>query len=330
MAARRKPQPLGQDEFELIERYFARGSAGHGVLLGIGDDAAVVEIDGATAVATDTLVAGVHFPADLSGDAVGHRALAVNLSDLAAMGAQPRWCTLALTMPSADHDWLESFARGFFALADEQGVELVGGDTTCGPLAVTLHLLGAVDRERMLTRGGGMPGDDVYVTGTLGAAAAGLALVRQGVRGTTAAHGKLCRRFLKPEPRVAAGLALRGLASAAIDVSDGLLADLGHLSRASGCAASVSLDRLPVSGAAQALFSVKAAEAWALGGGDDYELCFTAPTPRRGAIQRALASCGTKAQRIGGLLAGSGVHCRRNGQTVAPPAVAGYTHFGEA
>ena len=315
------------DEFQVIDRYFTRQSNDPRVVLGIGDDAAVVKTGAATAVATDTLVAGVHFPDDLPGDAVGHRAMAVNLSDLAAMGATPRWCTLALTLPDSNHAWLELFAQGLFALAAEHGVELVGGDTTRGPLSVTLQVLGDIDADCMLTRGGAAVGDDIHVTGTLGDAAAGLDLVTRCRSATSDAHGMLGSRFLKPTPRVAAGIALRGLASAAIDVSDGLLADLGHLCRASGCAASVDMEGLPVSPQLRELFPRRDAETWALTGGDDYELCFTAPPSRRRRIERALAACETPVRRIGQLHEGRGVHCRRGGQTMEPPAASGYSHF---
>ena len=315
------------DEFQVIDRYFTRQSNDPRVVLGIGDDAAVVKTGAATAVATDTLVAGVHFPDDLTGDAVGHRAMAVNLSDLAAMGATPRWCTLALTLPDSNHAWLESFAQGLFALAAEHGVELVGGDTTRGPLSVTLQVLGDIDADCMLTRGGAAVGDDIHVTGTLGDAAAGLELVSRCRSGTSEAHRMLSSRFLKPTPRVAAGIALRGLASAAIDVSDGLLADLGHLCRASGCAASVDMEGLPVSPQLRELFPRRDAETWALTGGDDYELCFTAPPSRRRRIEQALAACETPVRRIGQLHEGRGVHCRRGGQTMELPAASGYSHF---
>ncbi|MCY3732478.1 MAG: thiamine-phosphate kinase [Rhodospirillaceae bacterium] len=318
------------DEFGAIERYFARKSEDSRVIVGVGDDAAVVDIRGATAVATDTLVSGVHFPDGLAGDAVGHRVLAVNLSDLAAMGAEPRWCTLALTLPDADHAWLEAFARGFFALAGEHGVELLGGDTTRGPLSVTLQVLGEVDRDCILTRGGASLGDDIHVTGTLGDAAGGLDLLSRSLSRAGAAHRVLVSRFLTPKPRIAAGIALRGLASAAIDVSDGLLADLGHLCRASGAAACVDVGRLPVSRELKELFPARDAESWALTGGDDYELCFTAPPSRRGAIEQALAACQTPVRRIGQLLEGGGVHCRRNGRPMAPPVTSGYSHFGES
>ena len=317
------------DEFGVIERYFARKSEDSRVILGVGDDAAVVVTGGATAVTTDTLVSGVHFPDGLAGDAVGRRILAVNLSDLAAMGAKPRWCTLALTLPDVNHAWLAAFARGFFALAAEHGVELIGGDTTRGPLSVTLHVLGDVDGDRILTRGGATTGDDIHVTGTLGDAAAGLDLVSRGSSGSGNAHRMLTSRFLAPTPRVSAGIALRGLASAAIDVSDGLLADLGHLCRASGCAACVDVERLPVSPELRELFPARDAESWALTGGDDYELCFAAPPSRRRAIEQALAACETPVRRIGRLKEGGGVHCRRNGRPMAPPVTSGYSHFGE-
>lgn len=326
----RNGDTVSPDEFGVIERYFARTSEDPRVIVGIGDDAAVLEIGGATAVATDTMVAGVHFPDGLAGDAVGHRILAVNLSDLAAMGAEPRWCTLALTLPDVDHAWLAAFAQGFFALAAEHGVELVGGDTTSGPLSVTLHVLGDVDGDRILTRGGAATGDDIHVTGTLGDAAAGLDLVSRGRSGTGEASRTLTSRFLTPTPRVAAGIALRGLASAAIDVSDGLLADLGHLCRASGCAASVDVERLPLSPELRKMVPIRDAEAWALTGGDDYELCFTAPPTRRGDIERALAGCETPVRRIGRLHEGRGVHCRRDGQPMEMPATPGYSHFGES
>ena len=326
----RSGETVSTDEFGVIERYFARTSEDSRVIVGIGDDAAVVDFGGATAVATDTMVSGVHFPDGLAGDAVGHRILAVNLSDLAAMGAQPRWCTLALTLPDVDHAWLAAFARGFFALAAERGVELIGGDTTRGPLSVTLHVLGDADADRILTRSGAATGDDIHVTGTLGDAAAGLDLVSRGRPDAGNAHRVLRSRFLTPTPRVAAGIALRSLASAAIDVSDGLLADLGHLCRASGCAAAVDVERLPLSPELQELFPPEDTETWALTGGDDYELCFTAPPSRRRAIEHALAACETPVRRIGRLHEGGGVHCRRNGQPMEMPATPGYSHFEES
>jgi len=314
-------------EFEVIARYFTRESTDKDVVLGVGDDAAVLAVDGQLAVTVDTLVAGVHFPDDTAPHLLGYRLLAVNLSDLAAMGARPRWCTLALTLPSADEQWLEGFSRGLFELAERFGVSLVGGDLTRGPLTLTLQLMGSVDSQGFLTRGGGNLGDDVYVTGTLGDSSAGIALINE--RATTVLGSPaeaLKRRFYRPLPRVGAGLALRGLATAAIDVSDGLLADLGHICEASGCGAVVDVERVPISAELLSLFPPQEALAHALGGGDDYELCFTAPPALAAEVEASLEATGTRVKRIGQLVAGQGVECRRDGQPFAPSA-RGYRHF---
>ncbi len=351
-------------EFELIERYFVRdssrlrraGGADAGgaaprpgrttgtdrVLIGIGDDAAVIDASGPLAIATDTLVAGTHFPDSFPGDWVGYRVLAVNLSDLAAMGARPRWVTLALTLPHVDHVWLESFSRGFFELANRYGVELVGGDLTRGPLAATVQIVGSVDCAAMLTRSGGRCDDAVYVTGTLGDAAAGLDSFRRrsspsdsgprvGLKDRFAScddamHARLERRFARPDVRVAEGLALAPLAYAAIDVSDGLVADLGHICARSDCGAIVDVDKVPLSAELRAACTPDQALAHALGGGDDHELCFTAPEDRSEAIQAALRPTGTKLTRIGRLVAGSGVELRRGGEPFEAQA-RGYAHF---
>lgn len=325
-------------EFEIIARYFTRPVEDADVLLGVGDDAALLRVDGALAVTVDTLVEGVHFPAGIAPDALGYRLLAVNLSDLAAMGAAPRWCTLALTLPAVEEGWLEGFARGLFELASRHGVSLVGGNLARGPLNCTMQLLGRVTPAEALRRGGGRPGEDVYVTGTLGDGAGGLAVLRQrGTAGPGAGGGgapggpadareALVTRFLRPEPRIAAGMALRGIASAAIDVSDGLAADLGHLSRASGCGAIVDVERIPLSAALTACFAPDAALAHALGGGDDYELCFAAPSAAAARVAAAAAGAGTRATRIGRLVAGAGLEWRREGEAYAP-AASGYLHF---
>ena len=323
------PSPMSRDEFQIIARYFTRPIEDPDVLLGIGDDAAVVQASGPMVIATDTLVAGVHFPSTLSGDAVGYRVLAVNLSDLAAMGAEPRWCTLALTLPSDDATWLGGFAEGFFGLADRHGISLVGGDLTRGPLTVTVQLVGTGRAGYLLTRGGGHAGDDIYVTGSLGDSAAGLALLSEGVADVSIEHQALKNRFLRPAPRVAQGLALGGLASAAIDVSDGLVADLGHLCEASGCGAVIDVERLPVSAELLALFPPQAAQTYALSGGDDYELCFTAPPAQAQAIEHALAPLDAKVHSIGQLTEGPGVVCRRAGEPFTPPS-GGYVHFDHA
>ena len=315
------------DEFDIIERYFTREPRDADIVLGVGDDAAVLAIDGLMAVTVDTLVEGVHFPHGMAPHLLGHRLMAVNLSDLAAMGAEPRWATLALTAPSADELWLEGFSRGLFALAERFNVALVGGDLTRGPLTVTLQLMGRVERASMLTRSGGNLGDDVYVTGTLGDSAAGIALImerEQAAAGSAAAA--LEERFYRPMPRVAEGRALGRLASAAIDVSDGLLADLGHICESSGCGAVIDAERVPLSAELLSLFPPQVALGHALGGGDDYELCFTAAPSRAQEIEAALEGLGTSAQRIGQLVAGKEVVVRRDGMPYAPPA-RGYRHF---
>ncbi|HUL82263.1 MAG TPA: thiamine-phosphate kinase [Gammaproteobacteria bacterium] len=314
-------------EFEIIERYFTRQSRDKDVLLGVGDDAAVVAVRGLAAITVDTLVAGVHFPDGIAPALLGYRAMAVNLSDLAAMGAEPRWCTLALTLPKPDELWLEGFSRGLFDLAERHGVSLVGGNLARGPLNVTIQLIGQVEPGRMLTRAGGNLGDDVYVTGTLGDSAAGVALINERVDTPHGSAGAaLKERFYRPVPRVEAGLALRALASAAIDVSDGLLADLGHICERSGCGALIDVERVPLSAELLSTFPPQIALAHALGGGDDYELCFTAPPSRAEEIERALEASGTTATRIGQLVAGQEVVCRRDGERYTPQTL-GYRHF---
>jgi thiamine-monophosphate kinase len=317
---------VSRDEFQLIQRFFAQTVDDPDVLVGIGDDAAVVNATGPLAMATDTLVEGVHFPKRTTADAVGYRILAVNLSDLAAMGAQPRWCTLALTIADADEQWLEGFTTGFFGLAAAHEVSLVGGDLTRGPLSATLHLVGSVKTNGLLTRGDAHVGDDVYVTGSLGDAAAGLALINEDANDAGPEHRALAERFYRPSPRVAAGRALASIASAAIDVSDGLIADLGHLCQASGCGAIIDVEHLPLSAELLALFPPQTAQAYALSGGDDYELCFTAAAAKAQAVEAALEASGASARRIGELVLGAGVECRRGGEPFSP-AYAGHSHF---
>jgi thiamine-monophosphate kinase len=315
------------NEFDIIARYFTRDSTDPDVVLGVGDDAAVLAIDGLAAVTVDTLVAGVHFPDGMAPNLVGYRLMAVNLSDLAAMGAQPRWCTLALTLPSVDELWLDGFSRGLFELADRYGVSLVGGDLTRGRLTATLQLMGRVERDRMLTRGGGNVGDDIYVTGTLGDSSAGITLITERSEAPAgSAAAALQERFYRPVPRVGAGLALGPLATAAIDISDGLLADLGHICESSGCGAAIDVERVPLSAELLSLFPPQEALAHALGGGDDYELCFTAPPSRAEEIESAMAASGTLVQRIGQLTPGQVVVCRRDGEEFTP-LVRGYKHF---
>ncbi|HRQ66023.1 MAG TPA: thiamine-phosphate kinase [Xanthomonadaceae bacterium] len=264
-------------EFELIERIRARASTRSDVALGIGDDGALLDPPpGMQLVAVvDTLVSGIHFPAGTQAADIGWKALAVNLSDLAAMGAEPAWALLSLTLPRDDKPWLDRFLDGFLELADRHRVALVGGDTTRGPLAVSVQLVGFVPRGQALLRSGARPGDRIWVTGTLGDAAAGLDMWPQRVRSRPEMR-PLFERLHRPQPRVEAGIALRGHAHAAIDISDGLLADLGHVCRASAVGAEVYASHLPSSSALAGL-PVSRRQAWQLTGGDDYELLFALP-----------------------------------------------------
>ncbi len=317
---------VSRDEFQTIRNFFARRTEDPDVQLGIGDDAAIVDASGPLAVATDTLVDGVHFPSGTAAEVVGYRAAAINLSDMAAMAARPRWCTLALTIPAPDDSWLEGFAAGLFTLASLHEVSLIGGDLTRGPLSVTLQLIGDFDGQPALTRSGGHIGDQIFVTGTLGDAAAGLALIQEGSADEGDDHRALAERFFRPTPRVAAGRALAQFATAAIDVSDGLIADLTHVCAASDCGAVVEVERLPLSAELLSLFPPQSAQAFALSGGDDYELCFTAPAAKIRAIESELDTLGTSVHPIGELVAGAGVECRRGGH-VFTPATSGYKHF---
>ena len=314
---------MSEGEFDLIARIRRRAATRSDVLLGIGDDCALLAPPPGMllAVTTDTLNAGVHFPADTAPVNLGWKALAVNLSDLAAMGAQPAWCTLALSLPQADPVWLDAFCDGFLALAQDHGVALVGGDTTRGPLAVMLTAHGFVPPGAALRRDGAGVGDEVWVSGTLGDAAGALAQWRAGRAIAPALRARLDR----PTPRVALGLALRGIASSCIDISDGLLADLAHIARASGVAAELEADALPASPALQAAFADGERRVLQATGGDDYELCFTAPAAQRAAVQALGARLGLPLARIGRIVAGRGVHCA--GLEGLGPLAPGYQHF---
>ena len=277
------------DEFQLIDRFFCRPTLSDGVKVGIGDDGAVLTTRGDQdlVVVTDSLVEGVHFFSDVTPADLGHKTLAVNLSDLAAMGAEPDWATLNLVLPTADSKWLEDFSIGFFSLADRCHVTLVGGDTSCGPLNLTVTAGGWVPRGQALCRTGARNGDLIYVSGTVGDAALGLQLV-SGPDGLSE-HGenRVVERLRRPEPRILLGQALRPLATAAIDLSDGLAADLAHVAVASGgLGVVIEEDRLPLSAEALELRTRKQLIPIALGGGDDYELCFCVPPEHRGEIDR--------------------------------------------
>lgn len=322
-------QTLG--EFELIERYFLRspGAARSDVILGIGDDAALLRLPKETELvaAVDTVVAGRHFPFDSDARSIGYRALAVNLSDLAAMGATPAWATLALTIPSAEPEWLQAFSAGFMRLADEYGVILVGGDTTAGPLTVSVQLLGHVPCGTALKRSAGQPGDVLAVTGTLGDAGAGLALVTSELTGVDrTAAAELVDRFEYPRARVTFGSLARGIATAAMDLSDGLAGDLPKLAAASGLAAEVHVDKLPLSAALQCAVSPARARTLALGAGDDYELLLSVPARRFAELSAAAHSVDLKLTAIGELRRGSGVSWALDGIPFETPA-RGFDHF---
>ena len=318
-------------EFELIERYFVGcGARRSDVKLGVGDDAALLECaPGEQLVAAiDTLVAGVHFPTDSPPNSIGHRTLAVNLSDLAAMGAQPAWALLALTLPKADDIWLAAFAAGFNKLARIHNVALVGGNTTSGPLCISVQVLGHVPASKALLRSGGKPGDALFVSGTPGDAAAGLAIELGELQINDPQHTLYLReRFLFPTPRVELGLRLRDYASACIDVSDGLLGDAGKLAKASGCGAEIDFASLPVSPPLAAALSDEQGRILTLTGGENYELCFSVPPSALEALERDIPADKWGYHRIGMLRATAGVSVMRAG-TVMEFSHAGFDHFG--
>lgn len=291
-------------EFDLIRRYFSHATVARpDVVLGIGDDCALLRVPtGQTlAVTIDTLVAGRHFRADIPPDALGHKALAVNLSDLAAMGATPAWVTLSLTLPDPDEDWLTGFMQGFSTLAARFGVDLVGGDTTRGPLSITVLAQGLLPNGKALRRDGARAGDRLFVSGSLGDAALALRELQTGE-----AEAALLQRLERPEPRVVLGELLRDRATAAIDVSDGLLADLGHVCTASGVGARIELARLPLSPPVRAQCG---SGNWQLplDGGDDYELVFTVAPERVAAVEEACTAAGHPVQAIGEMVPAPGM-----------------------
>jgi len=322
---------MALSEFELIRRFFTY-PARHAVL-GVGDDAAIVRVGRGTelVISTDMLVAGTHFYRDADPRKLGHKALAVNLSDIAAMGATPRWATLAIALPQVDTRWLTGFMSGFMRLARRHRVDLVGGDTTRGPLNICVQIMGEVPRGRALRRDGARAGDDIWVSGALGDAALALAVRRGRILAAPRERRALMHRLDVPVPRVGLGIALRGIARSAIDISDGLIADLGHICERSRVAAIVGLPDLPCSALLKRQLDRPAARAALLSGGDDYELCFTAGRARREAIARLARRLRLKLTRIGRIAR------RRRGAPLVtvldadgrPLAVkrAGYEHF---
>jgi len=319
-------------EFDLIRRFFTRATPG--ALLGVGDDAALLQpsAGNALAVSTDMLVSGTHFLPDADPLLLGHKALAVNLSDLAAMGAAPRWATLALALSpkddgGADEAWLAQFAAGFFALADEYGVELVGGDTTRGPLNLCVTIFGEVPAGQALRRSGARAGDEIWISGRLGDAALALAHLQGRIALSDAEFSACAPALHKPQPRVALGLALRGIASSAIDISDGLLADLGHILEASRLGAEIEFAALPQSLTMQRHVEAPLARQCLLAGGDDYELCFTAPSAHHAEVTAIGERLGLPLVRIGKIVAGN--NCMVCDAAGDPLGIGerGYDHF---
>lgn len=312
-------------EFDLIKRYFTRPS--RSAVLGVGDDAALLQPTPGwqLAISTDMLVADRHFFADADAEALGHKALAVNLSDMAAMGARPRWVLLGIALPEADPVWLEGFSRGFLGLAETHEVELIGGDTTRGPRNLSITILGEVEPGRALRRDAARVGDDIWVSGELGGAALGLRYLRGEVElDASAAHACL-ERLHRPQPRLALGRALSGVAQAAIDISDGLAADLGHILERSGVGARLNLAAIPMAPAlaGQAGLAIECG----LHGGDDYELCFTAPKAQHAAVVRAGQASGVRVSRIGEIVAAPGLSLLDDQGRCQAIEAAGYDHF---
>jgi len=318
-------------EFDIIRKFFANQQVNVDLVpLGIGDDAAVINTNSEEQllIAVDTLNIGVHFPQQTSAYDIGYKALAVNLSDIAAMGGDPKWFTLAMSLPEADHDWLEAFTSGLSGLANQYQLNLVGGDTTRGPLSITVQIAGTVPRGQSLQRRGACSGDDIYVTGSLGDAAAALLLCQGEISTAPVVGERLLQRLNRPAPRIAIGVALRGVATACIDISDGLAADLGHILEASNVGAELTLAALPRSEALAALNAEAARiQEWQLYGGDDYELCFTAPPSMR----ERIAAIGEKEHcpitRIGQIISEAGLYSRDDAEQ-RPVQVTGYDHFG--
>lgn len=315
------------DEFALIEKFFTREAGSRSdVRLGIGDDAAVTVIgtDFDLVIATDTIGVDTHFPASAEAHAVGHRCLAVNLSDLAAMGAEPLWCTLVLSLPSGDPDWVAAFADGFFELARRFNVVLIGGDTVKGPLAITVTVHGRVRSGQYITRSGAGPAQGIYVTGNPGESAAGLQ--RVNAVDPSAADAYLIGRFLYPDPRVQEGRSLVGLATAMIDISDGLHVDLTRMLQASRMGADLDIGQIPVSSRLLAGTTGESALEFALTGGDDYELCFTVPIERESELQALLPDWNCPLTRIGRTHVSPEIVWTYNGQVYNVPDTS-FHHF---
>lgn len=313
------------NEFQLIQRYFAdrKKQRRRDVKAGIGDDCAIVSVPPKhlLAVSIDTLIAGVHFPLETTPADIGHKALAVNLSDLAAQGATPAWVTLALTLPAADKKWLRDFTKHFFALAEKFNVELIGGDTTRGHLSIAVQAHGFIPQQKILSRNGARTGDLIYVTNTLGDAGFALHCLQNKIR---IRDKKIFQRLNRPMPRVHEGIALREIVNSMIDISDGLLADLGHILSASQKGAVINIDKIPLS---PVLLKEKAALHFALSSGDDYELCFTVARNKKLQLEKLLKQQGIKATCIGEVTAQKKLIVQDSEGRLFKPGKKGYLHF---
>lgn len=315
-------------EFDLIEKYFRHAFRdGPEVKCGIGDDAAIVTVPSGMdlALAMDTLVAGIHFPDATRPEDIGYKALAVNLSDMAAMGAEPRWVTLSLTLPGNDEAWLQAFMSGFGLLMNDYSLSLIGGDLGHGPLSITIQLHGYLPQGKALYRHGAQAGDLIYVSGTLGDAGLALAVLNKQRTVDENYHDYLMERLNRPEPRVKPGMALRDIASSAIDISDGLLSDLEHILVASHKGAEIHIDKLPLSAALHQLPEDESVE-FALTSGDDYELCFTLPRGKKSIVETELEKI-LPLTCIGQITGAPGIQWLRPDGSEFRPSKKAYTHF---
>ena len=324
---------MAYSEFSLIDEYFKnRTLIREDVVLGIGDDAAVTAIPPGYELVTavDTLVNNVHFPKDTQAFDIGYKSLAVNLSDMAAMGAEPVWATLALTMPDVDKSWLQQFCNGFFSLAERHRVQLIGGDTTQGPLTITVQVMGLVPQGQALKRAGAKVGDRVFVSGQLGDAALALQMLQHSTQLKVSDEQKamLLNKLNRPQPRTELGIALRGIASSVIDVSDGLAADLGHILEVSNVGAVVDVDQLPVSDELIRSKESREIETLALAGGDDYELCFTVPFEKLPVIEQIKQQLKINVTAIGQIEEQQGLRVTCNGVSIDITQT-GYRHFSQ-
>lgn len=318
------------NEFDLIRHYFAtQGQHRPDVRIGIGDDAAIVRAPRGheLAITTDTLVGNVHFsPNDLPAD-IGHKALAVNLSDLAAMGATPAWITLAITLPEADDKWLQGFSQGLFTLANRYHVQLIGGDVTRGPLSITIQAIGFTPIDKALLRSGAQPGDNIYVTGTIGDAGLGLRASQSHLNLRLDYQQAVLEKLHRPEPRIIIGEQLRNIASAAIDISDGLAADLNHILEESKVGAVIILSALPLSEALTHSLPADEAIMLALTAGDDYELCFTIPPDKAIEAEKILSQLSCRYTCIGTITSETRLTLQDEQGNIYHDAIPGYRHF---